>query len=268
MGGFDLIIQPGTEDAAVAEVLVDGTLGNQPYRFLLDTGAAQTTVARDGYTATFGRLDTGYSMGVFASRAFELITVPTLTIGTITRHAFTIARRPEGDVDRHNLIGMDLLGAVCCHFLFDACRVSTDPAEAATSGLVFEELYLSPRSHPYITVQLGDHSAAAIWDSGSGITVADLGFISRHPGMFRPAGQSYGIDATGAQMETPTFTMTAPTIGGCRIPAHRVAGVDLSGMNAAIQRPADLILGYTTLSRANWVMDFPGKRWAISKLLG
>jgi len=30
----------------------------------------------------------------------------------------------------------------------------------------------------------------------------------------------------------------------------------------------DLILGYSTLSKANWLFDFPRKKWAISKLLG
>jgi hypothetical protein len=30
----------------------------------------------------------------------------------------------------------------------------------------------------------------------------------------------------------------------------------------------DLILGYNTLRQANWLFDFPRRRWAISKRLG
>jgi hypothetical protein len=38
-------------------------------------------------------------------------------------------------------------------------------------------------------------------------------------------------------------------------------------MNASIEIPMDLILGYSTLRKANWVFDFPRKQWAISKSL-
>ncbi len=69
-------------------------------------------------------------------------------------------------------------------------------------------------------------------------------------------------------MEAPMFIMSAAVIGDTLFPPHKVAGVDLSRVNSTIERPMDLILGYSTLSKANWLFDFPGKRWAISKRLG
>jgi hypothetical protein len=39
-------------------------------------------------------------------------------------------------------------------------------------------------------------------------------------------------------------------------------------VNDSIEVPMDLILGYTTLSQANWLFDFPDKRWTISKHWG
>jgi len=51
-------------------------------------------------------------------------------------------------------------------------------------------------------------------------------------------------------------------------PPHRVAGVDLSHVNSTIEVRMDMILGYGTLRKANWLFDFPRKRWAITKRLG
>lgn len=51
MNEFKLIIVPDEEDAEAAEVLVDGTIGGNYYRFLLDTGAARSSVRFDDYTA-------------------------------------------------------------------------------------------------------------------------------------------------------------------------------------------------------------------------
>jgi hypothetical protein len=45
-----------------------------------------------------------------------------------------------------------------------------------------------------------------------------------------------------------------------------VAGVDLSAINARIDRPMDAIIGYRTYARANWWMDFPARRWATTRL--
>jgi len=93
-------------------------------------------------------------------------------------------------------------------------------------------------------------------DTGAGITIADMGFIKKHPAFFQEAGQSSGTDSTGAKMETPMFIMAATTIGSRAFPPHKVAGVDLSQVNSTLAVPMDLVLGYSTLSQANWWFEF------------
>jgi hypothetical protein len=117
-------------------------------------------------------------------------------------------------------------------------------------------------------VRFGEQKANVTWDTGASITVVDLNFVQRHPEFFQIAGRSLGTDSTGAAMETPMFMMSGATIGGKVFPPHKVAGVDLSHVNAAIERPMNMILGYNTICKANWIFDFPGKRWVISKWLG
>ncbi|GHO67458.1 hypothetical protein KSC_063500 [Ktedonobacter sp. SOSP1-52] len=263
MNGFDLIIKPDEEDSDAAEVLVDGTIGGSPYRFLLDTGAATSSITSDDYTSTFDCIEKRDSSGVFAAGHLELIRVPMIELGPICKHNVLLSRVEANHSVRANLIGMDLLKDSCCYFLFDEQRVVIQDEPESSSP--FQELILDKKFHPYVTLRFGEIEAAAVWDTGAGITLADMSFIKKYPAFFQEVGQSQGTDSTGAQVETPLFIMTSPIIGNYAFSPHKVAGVDLPHVNSHIDIPMDLILGYTTLRQANWLFDFPRKRWAISK---
>jgi hypothetical protein len=223
-------------------------------------------VLYDDYTGAFASAEKHTSSGVFASGSQDLITVPSVTVGPISRSDFTLARAAQGDTGRQNMIGMDLLKDLRCHFRFDERRVEVEE-DAGEGGAAFEELFLDQRAHPYISVRLGDVIATAVWDTGSGMTVVDTNFIARAPGFFAAAGQSTGTDSTGAQQETPMYMMAAATIGGYTFPTQRVAAIDLSRVNATLERPMDLGIGYNLYSKAHWLFDFPRRRWRITKML-
>ena len=270
MRGFNLIIKPDNEDADATEVLVDGTIGDKPYRFLLDTGAARTCIQFDEYTSTlFAYTEPSNSSGVFAKRnsTEELITVPSIELGPITQRNFPVVRVAEERPDVKNLIGMDLLKNHRCHFFFDEHHVTIDANDEFSVGSSLHDLFLDTTFHPYIDVHFGTLTAHAVWDTGAGITIADMQFIRTYPALFEEVGRSRGTDATGTTMDTSMFIMAAPIIGTRTFPPHKVAGVDLSFVNATIEVPMDLILGYSTLSKANWLFDFPRKKWGILNLL-
>ncbi len=267
MAELKLIIVPDDDDPDAAGVFVDGHIGGRPYRFLLDTGAARTHVIFDDYTATLSAHAKDESSGVFAKSSDDLIVVPELSVGPISRQDFEVVRLPEGAPERDSLIGMDLLKDFCCHFRFDEARVEID-SQDSFAGTAFHTLRLDQRFHPYIDVQPGRAMANAVWDTGASLTVVDANFIAQHPDSFEPAGQSTGTDSTGFQMETPMFRMAPAVIGGRSFPAQRVASVDLGRVNATLDLPMDLILGYNTLSKAQWCFDFPRQRWAITQWLG
>jgi hypothetical protein len=42
----------------------------------------------------------------------------------------------------------------------------------------------------------------------------------------------------------------------------------LSAANATLERPMDLILGYPTWSQADWLFDFPSRKWALTSWRG
>jgi hypothetical protein len=263
MNEFDLIIQQDEEDADTASIFVNGTIGDHTYRFLFDTGAARSSVIFDDYTSAFDCIETNQSSGVFEVSKQELIRVPSIEIGPIRKQNVSLVRVEANHPVKINLLGMDLLKDFCCHFLFTEGRVIVDdPAFDAPT----QELLLGKKFHPYVPLQFGEIIATSVWDTGAGITLADINFIRKHPGLFQEIGQSEGTDPTGTTMETPLFLMTSTIIGNYEFSPHKVAGVDLSQMNAGIEIPMDLILGYTTLHQANWLFDFPRKQWAISKM--
>lgn len=254
MSELPLIIEPDDEPDC-GQILVDGRVAGRECRFRLDTGAATSSLVRDDFTQAFARTGTTSGSGVFTSGESDLVEVPELVFGPIVHYGVRL-----GLGGAQNLLGMDLLKDHVLHFHLGRRMVAVDAdGEAATLPL-----FMPGTAHPYVDVALGPVTASAVWDSGAGITVVDEDFRRRNAGLFTPAAPSVGIDGSGTQMQTPTWTMCATTIGGVRFSPHRAAAVDLSGMNATIERPMDLILGFPALNQADWLFDFPARRWSVS----
>lgn len=256
-----LIVVPDEDDPDGASLYVEGRLGSRPYRFLLDTGAGRTFLVYDEHSAGFERVDGGGSSGVFAKSTHDVIRVPRLEIGEMVRENVMISRGSPDEGRTVSLIGMDVLKDASYHFLFDQNRVLVD----AEYSISTEPLWVDKVYHPYVDVGLGAHQASAVWDTGASMTVVDLRLVEAHPTYFEAVGHSVGTDSTGQQMETPMYLIRGAVIGGRQFAPHRAAGVDLSHVNTGLERPMDFILGYTTLSQANWLFDFPRLRWAITE---
>jgi hypothetical protein len=96
----------------------------------------------------------------------------------------------------------------------------------------------------------------------------DQSFLLSNPGPFTAAGTSAGTDSTGAQAQADTFLMAGAHIGGAAFAPHRVASVDLSRVGSSPAESMDLILGYPTLRQASWLLDFPARRWSLTRQPG
>jgi len=143
-----LIIKQDEDEAEAAEVFVDGTIGANEYRFLLDTGAARSGVMFDDYTSQLKSIERSRSSGLFATSSEDIVTVPSIRVGPISRRDFTLVRAANHFPGANNLIGMDLLKDWCCHFFFDENRVSVTTDEELRADLAFQELLLDSRFHP------------------------------------------------------------------------------------------------------------------------
>ncbi|MGA9533742.1 MAG: aspartyl protease family protein [Anaerolineales bacterium] len=263
---LELIIVPDEAEPGAAAVMVDGSIGSQPYRFLLDTGAATTTVVFDDHTAKLPVTGRKSSSGVFGQSADDLITVPHLTAGPISKRDFQIARLAQGAEARDNLLGMDCLKDAGWHFDFGRGKGGRIELLEGMQDDSWEELYMDAKSHPYVEVGLDGTTLDAVWDTGAGVTVVDESLVAQHPTCFHPSGTSSGTDSSGATVETEMWMVEGLTIGGKMFRQHKVATVDLSHVNVGLELPMSLILGFTTLILSPWSMDFPGRRWRLGRL--
>jgi len=262
VGDVDLVIVADDNDPGCASVMVDGTVDGRSYRCLLDTGTGRTHIVADDFISEFAPLRQIASSGVFAPSNDVLIQLPDVTVGALSRRPCEVVRLDVGQPGARNLLGMDLMKTHRCDFLFDDGRLVIDsPGQLETS----HDLHLDDADHPYVGVRFPELTAQAVWDTGAGITIVDRGFLATHPESFHEFGSSTGTDATGAQVETPTFVVSEMTIGGVRFSPHRVAAVDLAPANATLARPMDLILGFTTLVQANWHFDFSRQAVGVTR---
>jgi predicted aspartyl protease len=260
MRGIPLIVEPDPDDPDCATVMVDGTIAGRPYRFILDTGAARTQVEADGYTAALSSVAGDSSSGVFASHAHPIVTITNLAVGPLQAATLEVTRAEPVQQYVRNLLGMDVLGQYCCHFRLDAgvLDLGTPPGHPPE-----HHLQMDSRGHFYVDVSWPGVTGHACWDSGAGITVVNRDFWRGHPGLFEQIGTSVGTDVTGARAETPILLVAESVIGERPFGRHKVAVVDLSHINGPLDQPIDLILGYPTLRQADWLFDFPARRWTL-----
>jgi hypothetical protein len=256
-----LVIEPDEDTPGFASVRADGTVAGRPYRFMVDTGAARTSMAADEYTRGLPVIGQDDSAGAFASRSSPVVTVTDLVVGDLRAGKLDVARSEHGADGVENLLGMDVLGQHACHFRLDDGVLEL---ERPPGRLAEHELRTASRGQPFVEVRWPGVSAQACWDSGAGPTLVDLAFWRENRYLFEDAGLAEGTDSSGTTAQTPLMEMANAMIGGHRFSRHQVVVVDLSHINDSAELRMDLILGYPTLRQASWLLDFPARRWAFT----
>jgi hypothetical protein len=265
LGSFDLQIQFDDDSKETAEVYVDGKIQGEVCRFLLDTGCARTSLNYDEFSSQFEKVATQESSGIFGKTQYDLIKVASIEFGEIERKNVVLSRAKKGELDR-KLLGMDMLKDYRLHFSFNYRKVEVNP-QLPIKNLTTQELIMNRGSIPHIKFNFGGSDILAVWDTGASITLADLRLIESNLAMFEKVGIELGTDSTGSRMKTPIYNMKPIILGGLEFPAHKVGGVNLSHVNINIEVPISFVFGFSTLNKANWLFDFPQKKWAIIQLL-
>jgi hypothetical protein len=116
----------------------------------------------------------------------------------------------------------------------------------------------------YLDLHWPGVTARACWDTGSSATLVNRDFWLAHPDLFEEIGVTSGTDSHGTRADAPQLMMAGPVIGPRAFARHHVVAVDLSAVNRSAAYPIDLIIGYPTLRQADWLLDFPAKRWTLT----
>ena len=264
MNRIDLSYKYDDEHCDTAEVWIDGSVDRVAQRFILDTGCARTSLFYNEFSAKYPSNGTREYSSAFGSAVSDSIVVQLIGSGPIEKTDMAIARTARGGNDK-NLFGMDLLKDSILHFRPAEKILEILPALSAHVG--FKHLFLDSGSIPYIELAFPDKTAVAVWDTGAGITIVDKGFFKDHRDLFDSGGKTIGTDSAGHTFETEIYRMKSLKIAGILFPPHRVVPLDLNHLAPKNGRGMDFILGYSTLMLANWLMDFPNKKWALTETL-
>lgn len=266
MSKIKLIIIEDKEDVECAEVCVSALIEGDEFEFLLDTGAGTSSIRNSEFTLQYPVIKSKKSSGVFSDTQEKVIRIPSVRLGPIRKENVEFTRIDK-DSGKPNLIGMNVLKDFALLFDFQYLTVDVNPDDAKFIRNC-NDLYCDDKYHPYITVGFDDSEASAVWDTGASITVVDTTFIEENKGFFQLVGDSTGTDANGSSLLTPIYNMSQMIIDGYLFPAHHVAAVDLSQVNATLDKKMNLILGYSSFRYADWWFDFPARKWKITKYRG
>jgi len=255
-----LIIEPDEDEPDFASVRVDATIAGRPYLMTLDTGAGQTVLDADDYTRGLTPLGEDSSTGVFGVPVvYPVVTITDLAVGPVRLATLDVS------LSEHvagGLLGMDVLGRHRCHFRLDDAILDVDPPPGTELD---NELLIDRRGHVLIEVHWPGASARAVWDTGSTPTLVNRDFWLAHPELFEQIGLIEGTDAGGERAQTPLLRMAESIIGQRAFGPHKAVAVDLSPAISTAEYPPDLILGYPTLRQADWLFDFPARRWTLTE---
>jgi len=242
---------------------VDGSVGDEPLRFLIDTGAATCSVPLTTTTHALPTVAADDGRGVSGTiTGDDLVILPTLAFGGVSKHAIRASRFVDHP-HRRPLLGMNALSDHCCHFRFRDNALDIDEHLPELHSIHRLETY--PGGQPMITARFASHTALACWDTGASLTVVDAGFARTHPSLLQIGDSTEGIDSTGALVPGMRARMAECIIGRVNFAASACVIVDLDPVNMGLDTPMAMILGAPLLRQANWYFDFPSAQWGVSR---
>lgn len=265
MSKISFSLQYDDETKQTAQVFVEGLIQDQPSKFLLDTGCAQTSLALNEFTQSLPSTGKRGSSGALGQRAdFDLVELSQISVGSLSRNNWQVSRAPQGGLDRH-LFGMDIMRDYCLEFNFEHNEMLVLPKADSKIKIADQMMAMENDLIPFIPVEIATVTGNAVWDTGASITLVASSFVEQHPHLFTKLGSETGTDSTNTQMETPTYIMSGLKISGREFQPMKVAAIPFSISQDKVENPINIILGYPTLKQANWIFDFPNKKWGIIK---
>ena len=250
-----LVVTPTGPDRRLADVdlLVDGT----PARFLLDTGAAVSSVANDAWAKRYPTLGPDTSTGV-SGRPEPCDVIQPNEI-RLASHRFAAPRITRCD---RNILGIDLLGTVVFQVDLAARALRILPSFPRDGPR--HPLRTLRRGHVTVPLALGDQRVWGLIDTGADTTVIDSAFVDRHPEAFTLARTEPGTDAHGHAVESKVFRCREVDVGPLKLNDVEVAAFDFGDYLRSRMEGAPLIVGNDVIGHARWTFDVAGGAWSAT----
>ena len=215
------LIESPTEDGKYVtdiEIYVDGA----KRRFLLDTGAAFSSIQEDNEAMKYPSLGKGESKGVSGkAKVCDIIQPNTIKIGL-----HEISKPKIKRCDR-SVLGMDLLGQFA--FQVDLSQKRLRLLAQMPSTARFFPIRRLTRGHVTISSIFGAQRVDVLFDTGADTTVIDSQFVNKHPELFKLLRSEDGTDAHGHKIESKIYVCNSIEVGDLKLHNVEMAAFDFGG---------------------------------------
>ncbi|MGG4466478.1 pepsin/retropepsin-like aspartic protease family protein [Paenibacillus alvei] len=263
MNSINLLVIKDEEISDFETLFVKASIDGKEHRFQLDKGSNQTIMLEDDSLASYQKNEANDYIGAFSEHQIESISVSSIRVGPISKVDFEVASIKDETGTFTNILGIDFFLEHKCYFRFDQSQIVIDSPLEEGEDILFHHIN-SDNSLPFIEGILNGMKVHALWDTGANINVVDSSLINSYPEMFQEIdGKALASGLSETNTEIPIYYMEAIEIGGHVFQKQLVAATDLSHFIEHMEQPIQLIIGYNTISNANWIFDFPNSKWAI-----
>ena len=231
---------------------VDTELDRRARTFLVDTGAARTSIRTDADSAGYPSLGRVEARGASGEpRWVDEVQPEVFRLGDL---ALEVPRLRRGE---HDILGLDLLGQRT--LVIDLTAASLTLGAELTGDR--RSLRRLKRGHVTLPITLGGHETLALFDTGADSSVIDAAFVAAHPERFTRVGSEDGYDAHGVKIPSEVLELDTAQVGPLELRSLRLAAFPFSDDMRDGLEGAPLVLGNDVIQRARWGLDLATAVW-------
>lgn len=247
--------KPG-EFLPYVDILVDG----QKMHFLLDTGAATSSIEANGFTSQYASQGKTDSTGASGKPApCDFIQPDKVVFGN---QLFTKPRLKSCETNAHkNILGLDLLEGIVFEIDFSEKRMNI-LANLPIGQKQFSIKRLAP-GHVTVPATLSGQNIDVLFDTGANATVIDSQFIENHSSLFTLVRSEDGFDGHGNKIPSKVYHAKSLKIGRLDLKNVEMASFEFGDHLRGKMEGVPIILGNNVITKGKWAFDLTHNSWAM-----
>lgn len=244
-------------NATLAEVQV--SVDGKNKFFLLDTGAASSSIGTDDHTKQYRSLGKEESRGASGNPTIcDIIQPSEIKLG---KHVFSKTKLKRCD---RFILGIDLLGEQIFEVYLAAQELNI-LAELPNKNTALPVRRLKP-GHLTIPAKLGGLQVDVLFDTGADTTVIDAKFVRENPTLFTLVRSEDGTDAHGNKIPSEVYRCSVVELGNLRLSNVEMATFEFGDHLREKMEGSPVILGNNVISKAVWSFDLKSGKWVSQPL--
>lgn len=251
------IISTGPETfVAEVQISVDGQI--KP--FLLDTGAASSTIIEDEQTKNYTTLKEVESKGASGiATVAHIIQFQKISMG---EYFFKKSQLKRTD---RSILGIDLIGEQI--FEVDLKNKWLNILTEFPDKDLSYSVQMLASKHFTIPLSLGKANVNVLFDTGADTTVIDSEYIKNNVELFELVRSEDGFDAHGNKIPSKVYKVAQIEIGTLKLQNVEMATFDFGEHLREKMEGSPIILGNNVIAKASWIFDLQLGRWSLRPYL-